>query len=216
MTEDVRSGSQRTSDPAGARNHGNRYGRSEQARQAVLEAADDMLVECGFAKVTMEGIAARAKVAKQTLYRWWPSKVDILLEALGDDLAEQLSPPDYRDLEWELSAQLAALADFLTESDAGAVLRALVGQAQHDAEVAERLRTDHLEQQHRRDRAPLERAVARGELSPDLDLDLAVEELVGPIYYRVLVTGRPVARAFTENLVRAFLARSRTDEGAAN
>src|ERR1700728_4739737 len=67
------------------RHHGNRHGRSEQARISILKAADDLLVERGFAGVTIEGIAARAGVAKQTIYRWWPSKVDILLDTLIED-----------------------------------------------------------------------------------------------------------------------------------
>src|ERR1700742_2564 len=68
--------------------------RNEQARLAVLHAADDLLAERGFAGVTIEGIAARAGVAKQTIYRWWPSKVDVLLDTLIDDSQEGLAVPD--------------------------------------------------------------------------------------------------------------------------
>jgi AcrR family transcriptional regulator len=185
--------------------HGNRHGRSEAARQAVLEAADDLLAERGFAGVTIEGIAQRAGVAKQTIYRWWPSKVDILLEAFTEDMAEHLFPPDHGEVGEDLRAHLHRLALFLTESDPGAVLRALAGQAQHDPTLATRLREDYLSQQRERDRVPLQRAVDRGELPAGLDVDLAVDQLVGPIYYRVLVTGEPVPREFTDHLVRSFL-----------
>src|SRR6201991_1175938 len=106
--------------------------RNEQARLAVLHAADDLLAERGFAGLTIEGIAARAGVAKQTIYRWWPSKVDILLEAFLTDADEELTPPDTGDLAADLRAYLAGLARFLTAADAGAVFRALAGQAQHD------------------------------------------------------------------------------------
>src|SRR6201994_50434 len=68
--------------------------RNEQARLAVLHAADDLLAERGFAGLTIEGIAARAGVAKQTIYRWWPSKVDVLLDTLIDDTQEHLAVPD--------------------------------------------------------------------------------------------------------------------------
>jgi AcrR family transcriptional regulator len=192
---------------------GNRHKRSEQARQAVLEAADDLLAERGFARLTIEGIAARAGVAKQTIYRWWPSKTDILLDAFADDAAEDLSPPDSGDLERDLRIHLNRLADFLTRSDAGAVFRALAGLAQHDVDVAARLRADYLSQQRDRDRLPLLRAVDRGQLLPETDIDLAVEQLVGPIYYRVLVTGQPVPREFTDRLVDQFMAQvnPRTD-----
>jgi AcrR family transcriptional regulator len=189
----------------GVAHHGNRHGRSERARQAVLEAVDDLLVERGFAGVTIEGVAERAGVAKQTIYRWWPSKTDILMDAFVDDAAGQLTPPDQGDLDGDLRIHLSRLARFLTESDAGAVFRALAGQAQHDPELAARFRADYLSQQRNRDRIPFLRAVERGQLSGDTDIDLAVDELVGPIYYRVLVTGQPVPSEFTDHLVRQFL-----------
>jgi AcrR family transcriptional regulator len=186
--------------------HGNRHGRSEQARQAVLEAADDLLVERGFAGVTIEGIASRAGVAKQTVYRWWPSKVDILLDTFIDDMAQHLTPVDHGELGVDLRAHLGNVAVFLSESPSGAVFRALVGQAQHDPAMATRFREDYLLQQRLRDRLPLEWAVRRGQLSADTDLDLAVDRLMGPVYYRVLVTGSPVTRAFTDALVEEFVA----------
>jgi|SRR4051812_21486563 AcrR family transcriptional regulator len=193
--------------------HGNRHGRSERARQAVLEAVDDLLVERGFAGVTIEGIAARAGVAKQTIYRWWPSKVDILMDAFVDDMAQHLTPPDQGDLGSELRTHLSRLANFLTRTDPGAVFRALAGQAQHDPEMAARFRADCLSRQRTLDSLPLRRAVERGELPADTDLDLAVDQLVGPIYYRVLVTGRPVPRTFTDALVHQFLSRHGSREG---
>jgi AcrR family transcriptional regulator len=184
---------------------GNRYGRSEEARQAVLEAADNLLAELGFAAVTIEGIAARAGVGKQTIYRWWSSKTDVLLDAFLGDAIQHLIPQDSGDLGRDLRAHLRNLAEFLTKSDAGAVFRALVGQAQHDAKMAARFRKDYLGQQREVDRAPIRRAIERGELDPDTDVDLAVNQLVGPIYYRVLVTGEAVDSRFRNSLVTAFL-----------
>ena len=194
--------------------HGNRHGRSEEARQAVLEAADDLLVEKGFAGLTVEGIAQRAGVAKQTIYRWWPSKTEILLEAFIDDAAEYLTPADTGDLATDLRRHLGKLADFLTTTDAGAVFRALAGQAQHDPVLAERLRTEHLGRQRERDRQPLLRAITRRDLPAGTDVDFAVDQLVGPIYYRVLVTGEPVARKYTDRLVAQYLDRSPGRDGA--
>jgi AcrR family transcriptional regulator len=192
-----------------ARHSGNRYGRSEEARQAVLEAADDLLAEIGFAAVTIEGIAARAGVGKQTIYRWWRSKTDVLMDAFLEDAIEHLIPQDSGDLDHDLRAHLRNLAEFLTQSDAGAVFRALAGQAQHDPEMAERFRRDYLGQQREIDRVPLQRAIERGELAADTDIELAVDELVGPIYYRVLVTGEAVDSKFRDSLVTAFLNRKK-------
>ncbi|MET8685536.1 TetR/AcrR family transcriptional regulator [Streptomyces sp. NPDC004732] len=195
-----------------ARHHGNRHGRSEQARQAVLEAADDLLVEKGFTGVTIEGIAARAGVAKQTVYRWWKTKTDVLLDAFLQDAAEALVPPDHGDLAPDLRAHLRQLALFLTRSDAGAVFKALIGHAQHDPAFAAALRSGYLDEQRRRDRLPLERAVERGQLAAGLDMAAEIDQLVGPVYHRVLVTAEPVDQAFTDRLVEAFLHRADAGE----
>jgi AcrR family transcriptional regulator len=187
------------------RHHGNRHGRSEEARIAILEAADDLLAERGFAGVTIEGIAARAGVAKQTIYRWWNSKADILFEALAVDAAEHFTPADHGDLGRDLRDHLRQVATFLTATDTGAVCRALAGQAQLDPEVAARFEAEFLAPQRDRDRAPFLRARRRGELAPGTDIDLAVDQLVGPIYYRVLVTRRSVPPRFTDALVAGYL-----------
>jgi AcrR family transcriptional regulator len=188
-----------------ARHHGNRHGRSEGARTAVLEAADDLLVERGFAGVTIEGIAARAGVAKQTIYRWWTSKTDILFEALADDADEHFTAPDHGDLASDLRDQLRQLAVFLAHTDAGAVCRALAGQAQHDLTVAARFREEFTTPQRARDRVPFVRAQGRGELPAATDIDFAVDQLVGPVYYRVLVTGEPVPPEYTDALVGQYV-----------
>jgi AcrR family transcriptional regulator len=188
-----------------ARHHGNRHGRSEEARIAVMEAADDLLVERGFAGVTIEGIAARAQVAKQTIYRWWASKTDILFDALVADADEHFTPPDRGDLGSDLRDHLRQLAVFLTDTDAGAVWRALAGQAQHDPAVAARFYAEFTTPQRERDRAPFIRAQRRGELPATADIDLAVDQLVGPVYYRALITGQPVRPEFTDALVSEYL-----------
>jgi AcrR family transcriptional regulator len=192
-------------EPGLIRHHGNRHGRSEAARTAVLEAADDLLVERGFAGVTIEGIAARAKVAKQTIYRWWASKTDILFDALIADAQEHFAPLDSGDLGRDLRHHLRQLATFLASTDAGAVWRALAGQAQHDPEVARRFHDQVTVPQRSRDRDPLLRAQRRGELPADADLDLAIDQLVGPVYYRALITGQASPESFTDALVRGYL-----------
>ena len=110
--------------PAKAVEHrGNRHGRSEEARTAILEAADNLLVERGFAGVTMEGIAAAAGVAKQTIYRCWKSKTDVLMDAFLEDVEQGLVPPDRGSLAADLRHHLIALAKLLAISDTGGVFR---------------------------------------------------------------------------------------------
>ena len=191
--------------PSLVEHRGNRHGRSEEARIAILEAADNLLVERGFAGVTMEGIAVAAGVAKQTIYRWWKSKTDVLMDAFLEDVEEGLVPPDRGSLAADLRHHLAGLAKLLAISDTGAVFRALIAEAQHDSELAVRLRTQFIEPQRIRDLIPFEQAVKRGELSQDFDIEAAAEELVSPIYYRVLVSGQPISPSYVEGLVRRLL-----------
>ncbi len=180
---------------------GNRHGRSEAAREAILRAADDLLVEKGFAGVTIEGIARAAGVAKQTVYRWWSSKTEVLMDAFLEDAAADLEAADTGSLESDLLAHLRNTARFLISDDAGAVYRALVGQAQHDAELAQTFRARYLHDQQIRDQKPFVRAVSRGELSSDTDVASLAEWLVGPIHYRVIVTGESVDDAFLDAVV---------------
>src|ERR1700729_3136470 len=93
--------------------------RDENARLAVLHAADDLLVERGFGGVTMEGIAARAGGAKQTIYRWWPSKVDVLLDTLIEDSSRQLPIPNTGSALEDTRRYLRSLARFLTKDPPG-------------------------------------------------------------------------------------------------
>ncbi|MEU1607233.1 TetR/AcrR family transcriptional regulator [Micromonospora matsumotoense] len=180
---------------------GNRHGRSEAAREAVLQAADDLVAEIGYARGTIEGIAARAGVAKQTIYRWWRSKTDILIDAFTADSTQELTLPDTGAFPTDLRAHLDELVRFLEVSDSGAVFRALTGQAQHDPELAARLRAEVLPRLRARDRVPFDRAAARGELPTDADVDLLIDQTVGPIHFRVLVTGEPVTPALLDTLV---------------
>ena len=179
--------------------------RNEQARIAVLHAADDLLVERGFAAVTIEGIAARAGVAKQTIYRWWPSKVDVLLDTLIEDSQQSLAVPSTGSAIEDARRYLRSLAVFIADDPAGQVLLALIGEAQHDKEMASVFHARYLDPRRREEHAMLARGVASGELPPDLDIDQALDALFGPVFYRALVTGGPVSPAFTDKLVADVL-----------
>jgi AcrR family transcriptional regulator len=179
--------------------------RNEQARIAVLHAADDLLAERGFAGVTIEGIAARAGVAKQTIYRWWPSKVEVLLDTLIEDSQQSLALPETGSAIEDARQYLRQLAAFITGDAAGQVLLALIGEAQHDAEMAGVFHARYLDPRRDEERAMLARGVASGELRPDLDADRALDGLLGPVYYRALVTSGPISAAFTDGLVTDVL-----------
>jgi AcrR family transcriptional regulator len=175
--------------------------RSDRARVAVLHAADDLLVERGYAGVTIEGIAARAGVAKQTIYRWWPSKFEILMDTFLEDAAGALQVPDTGNVEGDLRVHLRKLAEFLSVEPAGKVMLALIGQAQHDADIARTFQQRFLDERRALDWTLLERGVARGDLPADTDLDLIIDMIYGPVYHRVLMTGLPIDDHFIDGLV---------------
>jgi len=179
--------------------------RGARARQAILEAADDLLVEEGYAGVTIEGVAARAGVAKQTIYRWWTSKAELLMDSLLDDAAEDLPPIDTGSVAEDLRAHLARLTGFLARDPAGRVLAALIGQAQHDPLVARDLRQSYLLPRRGVDRLMLERGIRRGEIPRGADLDGLLDALEGPIYHRVLILGSGADAVFIEGLVERTL-----------
>ena len=163
--------------------HGGRP-RSERARVAVLHAVDDLLVEVGYAAMTMKGIAERAGVGRQTVYRWWSTKAEILFEASVIDAAGELAPDPRETTAEDLTAYLEAVSRFLTVSAAGAAYRALLGEAQHDPAVARLLAaTDLLGDSAR---PVIERAIRRGDLPAQTDLDQAVARLVGPLFFRIV------------------------------
>jgi AcrR family transcriptional regulator len=166
--------------------------RSNEARLAVLHAVDDMLVEDGYAAMTMKGIAARAGVGKQTVYRWWNSKAEILLEAVMLDAASELAVAPGATSAEEIEQYLAAVEVFLATSPAGAAYRALVGEAQHDRAVAELIRSSDV---LLASALPiLQRSVERGDLDATADLTEVAEQVVGPLFYRLL-TGQSTAPA---------------------
>lgn len=174
--------------------------RDENARLAVLHAADDLLVERSFSGVTIEGIAARAGVAKQTIYRWWPSKVAVLLDTLVDDASRELAIPDTGAAIDDTRRYLRTLARFLTEEPAGKVLLALIGEAQHDADTARTFQERYLAPQREREREMLTRGITAGQLPEVLDVDAALDALCGPILYRAL-TGTPIPESFVDQLI---------------
>jgi len=181
---------------------GNR--RDEAARLAVLHAAADLLVEHGFAALTIEAIARRAGVAQQTNYRWWPSKVEILLDTLIEDSAKRFPVPAGKPTADGIRGYLRAFARFLTRDPAGKVLLALLAQAQHDPATARSFQARYLGPRRDEERALLTRAIDAGEIAPKLGPDAALDALVGPIVYCAL-TGSSVPRGLVSTLVEDVL-----------
>ncbi|PWI41305.1 TetR/AcrR family transcriptional regulator [Streptomyces sp. ICBB 8177] len=181
---------------------GNR--RDEAARLAVLHAADDLLAEHGFGALTVEAIARRAGVAKQTIYRWWPSKVEILLDTLIEDTAKALPVAADEPTAAGIRAYLRGFVRFLTRDPAGKVLLALIAEAQHDPDTARSLHERYLAPRRARERAMLAGATDAGEIAPALGPDTTMDALLGPVVYRAL-TGASIPRGLLDTLIDALL-----------
>ncbi|MEV5276855.1 MULTISPECIES: TetR/AcrR family transcriptional regulator [unclassified Streptomyces] len=177
--------------------------RDEAARLAVLHAADDLLVEHGFGALTVEAIARRAGVAKQTIYRWWPSKVEILLDTLIEDSDKRLPVPENPTAQ-SISGYLRGFARFLSRDPAGKVLLALIAEAQHHPGTAKSFHERYLGPRRAQERAMLARAIDAGEISPSLGPDATMDALVGPIVYRALM-GASMPRGLVDTLVEDLL-----------
>lgn len=175
--------------------------RSEAARQAVLEAVDDLLVEQGYAGVTMKGIAERAGVGRQTVYRWWSTTAEILLEACIGDARDELRTAPQPDARREIHGYLRLLEAFLLHSHAGLAYRALLGETQHDTVVRELLADADILAPSAR--ACLERVGTH--LEVELTEELHVAELVGPVVYGVLSMGAaPDLHSLADHLLAAW------------
>jgi len=178
--------------------------RSEAARQAISAAAMAELTERGYAALTIEGIAARAGVGKQTIYRWWPSKADLVLEALLDLSATRVAVPD----EGSLPADLVGfLEETFRQRGQRPVLVGLMAQALLDPVFAVAFRDRFLFGRRAVLRQILDRAAKRGEIAPDIDPELVIDVVYGVLWYRLLLDHAPLddeaGRRLAELVVRA-------------
>ena len=160
--------------------------RSEEAHQAILDATLELLVEVGFSALTVEGVAGRAGVGKATIYRRWPSKLPLVVEAFGRLPA--FEDVDTGSVAEDLKQMLKAYIQAFNSTPLAAVLPSLAGERAHNPELSELF--DPVSKQRRLPlHRALERGVARRELSADLDLDLASDVVVGPIAVTLFFRG---------------------------
>jgi len=174
--------------------------RSERSHQAIITATRELLVERGYPDVTIEGIAARAGVGKQTIYRWWPSRAALVLEAYLSS-ADVVTPPAAgRTVRADVRALLGWLIAVLREPTGGHVVAGLVADIQHDVDLAEGFHRDVVPARREAMVAALKRGRARGEIRVDADLELAVDALHGAVFYRLLLSGEMLDDDFASRL----------------
>lgn len=179
--------------------------RDPAADEAILRTTLSMLAEDGYDGLSIDRIAARAGVGKATIYRRWASKEEVVAAA-ARRLSEEVPAPDTGDLRGDLAAIVDGLATVFADPATARLVGALVARMPHDAALASGLREGFLATRRRAARVALERAQERGEVAADADLEVAVDLLAAPFYYRMLVSGAPIDRAFAQRVLDAVLA----------
>jgi AcrR family transcriptional regulator len=179
--------------------------RSAASDRAILDAARVLLDEGPLGDLTMEKVAARAGVAKTTLYRRWRTKEQLALAVLGEMARRQVPVPDLGDTRAEFVHAVADTARTMDGTIAGRTIRGLVPALGTDRELAAAFVGTLVELRRTAMRSVVDRGLARGDLNPDAPLELVSDLLIGPLLWRLLLTGERLDVATAERLVDAAL-----------
>ncbi|HYM75011.1 MAG TPA: TetR/AcrR family transcriptional regulator [Candidatus Dormibacteraeota bacterium] len=182
--------------------------RSEQARQAILRSTLEVLEKHGFSDLTIEGIAERAAVGKATVYRWWPNKGALIADAFASSTTRRLRFPDTGSVYTDMSQQMRQVVKIF-RSPRGRIVSAILAAGQSDPDLIAAFRERFLLPRRREAYTTLRRAVRRGELRRDTDLDLLLDSLYGPIYMRFLIRHDRLTPGFVDRLCALVLAGAR-------
>jgi AcrR family transcriptional regulator len=174
--------------------------RSEESRTAVLRATSELLHEVGLRAMTTEEIASRSGASKATIYKWWPNKYAVAIDAFLSEIMAESRDPDTGSARDDLTAVVRGLLHFYT-GPSGRVFAQLVGEAQADPSIQQELRTNLVDSRRELFRSIWDRGVARGELRADVDPDAALDLVVGPALYRLMIGHAPLTDEAADALV---------------
>jgi AcrR family transcriptional regulator len=175
--------------------------RSQRAHRAILQAAAGLLLDRGLAEVSMDAVAARAGVSKATIYRWWPTKETLALDALYHEW-ETVSPPrETGSLRGDLLSLLLPWALLAARRPYGRVIAALATEARTDPAFAEQYLARFVEPRREQGRAIFHRAIERGEIPASTKIEVALDLLYGPIYHRLLHGHAPLTERFVRDVI---------------
>lgn len=172
-----------------------------EVRAEVLEATFTLLEDEGLRSVTFDRVAARSGASKTTIYKWWPSPGALAAECYFSRSEPELAFPDTGDVVDDVRAQLRSFVRLLTERGGGRVIAELIGAAQSDPDLAAAVSERYTMPRRRLAIDYFERARGRGQLRPDVDSNLLVDQLWGACYNRLLVPDAPLNVAFADTLV---------------
>jgi AcrR family transcriptional regulator len=179
--------------------------RSEQSRQAILRSTLKFLQQRGgIPELSIEAVAEDANVSKATVYRWWPTKAALVVDAFSESADKELQFPDTGSLLNDISLQMHRLIRIF-RSSRGKVVAALLAGGQSDPELIEAFQERFLWPRRKRAYKTLQRGIERGELPRNCDLDLILDALYGPIYMRFLIRHTELREEFADEICTLVL-----------
>ncbi len=173
--------------------------RDEDARERILQAALEILEDTCFVNATADAIAERAGASKATIYRWWPNKAAVFIEALREATALELPFPDTGDLDQDVRLQLQNFVRLLT-GRRGRAFKAFIAAAQSDPGVAAAFRELWIEPRRAQAKAVLARHQQEGHLPAETDLEVFIDSVYGPFYFRLMMGHRPLTPDFADSI----------------
>jgi AcrR family transcriptional regulator len=176
--------------------------RSAEADRAIVEAIVDLLVESGYPELTVEAVASRAGVAKTTIYRRWPGKAEMVVEAIA--ACRKYCPVAECSTD-TVACTLTSMLSAFSSSRIARILTGLAAEMVHNEELARAVREGLLGPSREVVVSILRRGVSTGEIRPDADLQLVSDLLVGPLFFRLLFSGAPVGPDLAAETVRLVL-----------
>ena len=179
--------------------------RSEESRRAILAAAGDLMLEGGLGAATIEAIAARACVSKATIYKWWPSRGAVALEGFLDRTQHTIAIPEDATTAEALEFQLTELIK-LFRGAGGAIMKAIASQTESDPEFAKAVRERWLAPRRAVTQSVVRAGIERGDLRPDVDADVVLDQLYAPLYHRLIFGYAPLTPDLAHTLVTQLMA----------
>ncbi|MEM1242258.1 MAG: TetR/AcrR family transcriptional regulator [Cyanobacteria bacterium P01_H01_bin.26] len=179
--------------------------RSLESEQAILTAAWKLLQQCSVRQLSIEAIAREAGVGKTTIYRWWPSKTAVVVDAFLAQAEARLPFQKTETAAESLALQMQQVIEILS-GDVGRIVAQIIAEGQCDSKALESFCDRFLNPRRNAARQVILQGIKSGEFTPDLDPDLAMDILYGPIYYRLLVQHLPLDDAFAAALPRRAMA----------
>ena len=175
--------------------------RSDAARIAIQRAALALLQEGGWAALSVDAIAAHAGVGRATIYRWWPNKAAVVMDAFLADTAPQMPFPDSGSAREDLRQQMRRVIRLFNLPAVRRPFLALIAESQHDPELAAALRERFIAQRRSAATGVVARGIERGELRSDVDPEIVIDAFYGALYYRLLISGQTLTAGYADRVV---------------